>query len=126
MNCNCLGGGVIFFYIMYIISSCPGWILVVVTLERLMKMAIPYRAALLYTRRNCIILLVGLLICISLFYIPILMFEFSHYVIISHKYNSKLLYVAAGCWDNAPSTIYVHLFMLKYRILSFRPCLYTV
>lgn len=98
----------IYFYFGYIISSCPGWILVCVSLDRFLNMFIPHNAGQISTIKNAIILLSSLIICLCVSYIPVLMFKKSAYQMLS---TNGIVYVNAACQYTGLSITWIHLFL---------------
>lgn len=64
----------IYSYLGYIIKTYPGYILLVITLERAIAIIKPIEAKTICTKRNASIILFVVLVCISLLTVPILMY----------------------------------------------------
>ena len=93
----------IFGYIWGIIYSSPGWILTVVSFERVISMAMPFKTATICTRANVTKLLIALLVCISLVHIPILLYAYPTYEIIQSENSIKQYMIGSYCnWGKLP------------------------
>ena len=78
------------------VLTCSGWIIVIVTMERMISMAKPFDFASIFSQRNVIKLLTGMFLSICIFHIPFFLFIQSVHDLIFIE-NSLVFTIVAYC-----------------------------
>ena len=90
-----------------IMNTCSGWIIVTVTLERVISMTKPFNLAWAFSKRNVTKILLGMFIFITLCHIPLFLFLQSVHKIILYE-NSYTFRVKASCNSYSPLPPRIH------------------
>ena len=72
-------------YLYYIIMGSPGWIIIVITVERYLAIAKPHKAKSMYTMKKTGLALLVILLCIFLMNIPVIVSSVSYTIIMFEK-----------------------------------------
>ena len=107
----------LYWYISCIIRSSSGWVLVVVTGDRIINMAKPYLVETICTKKNASVFLLCLLACISACYIPVLLDGSSNTFLLFDE-NNKKFWVEMKCLAN-PKSAHAWVDMFLHCLMPF-------
>ena len=98
-----------YWYIWYIFRTSSAWVLVTITLDRVINMAKPYKAGTICTKRNACIVLIFMLACICACYTPVILY-FEKFTYLYFDENGIEFTVRSSCvYDNANSLKWVEM-----------------
>jgi len=106
MEANSDAGCKIYSYLYHTIVTFSIWILVVVTLERLMTTVRPLHSHTDCTRRRVVVLLILILAIILLLYMPVLM-SYKSILVVDHNIRIGVNVTIAGCGSRVMTVFYV-------------------